>query len=86
MKEWKTSSMKKIEVKYGPYRLFDDGEGHRFLIPVDEYEEFEKKLKVVEEVDGDDWYTAWSDLLDGYDRLEGESYLVILENEVISGI
>lgn len=76
--------MTTIKVEAGPYRIYDDGEGHRYLIPEKEYSEFDLKVEELENYEGDDVFSKWEELLEPYYRLEGESYLVILDSEVKS--
>ena len=80
------------------YSLYEDDSGHRYLVPIDEECDFYKKLDDLEkkfdnyimltpheDTDYDlvdkmqqDIY----DLLDSYNRLEGESYYVVLAEDL----
>ena len=78
------------------YIVWEDGDGHKYLIPKEEYQSFLDKLNDLElelgfpkggwddrekeEVQQDIW-----DLLDSYDSLEGELHYVVLENDLIEG-
>ena len=78
------------------YIVWEDGDGHKYLIPKEEYRSFLDELNDLEselgfpkggwddrekeEVQQDIW-----DLLDSYESLEGELHYVILENDLIEG-
>lgn len=81
------------------YATYEDDDGHTYLIPHQESLEFFKELNSLEKrlngyilstpfehQDEDVVYEYQQDiydLLDKYDRLEGESYYVILEEDII---
>ena len=74
------------------YVVFNDGEGHKYLIPKDEYGAFEKCLSRIEESysehkDEDIYYDELNDILDAFadQRLEGEEIYVVLSNDLIEG-
>lgn len=77
------------------YAVYNDDHGHNLLIPVDEYKNFISEVNHLTCVI-DSYYRHGSDeskekaegvvqelwnLLDNYDRLEGEDYYVILADE-----
>lgn len=80
------------------YATYEDDDGHTYLIPYQESLKFFKELDVLEKrlngyilstpfehQDEDVVYEYQQDiydLLDKYDRLEGESYYVILEEDL----
>lgn len=80
------------------YATYKDDDGHTYLIPYQESLEFFKELKELEErLDGYLLSTPFEhqdedvvyeyqqdiyDLLDKYDRLEGENHYVILEEDL----
>ena len=98
MKVEKLYSTKKLYSTYNLYSLYEDDDGHRYLIPINEELDFYKKLSDLEkkfdnyiiltpheDTDYDlvdkmqqDIY----DLLDKYDRLEGENYYVVLAEDL----
>lgn len=57
------------------YEIYDDGDGHRFLVPRDEMETVENLAQIG---DNDTLY----DILDSYQRLEGQKFFVVLEDDV----
>lgn len=72
------------------YIIFDDGNGHRHLIPKEYYKAFEEQIERIDEAfsehkDEDVYYEQVDDLLDHFSnhRLEGESCYVVLEEHVI---
>lgn len=73
------------------YATYQDDDGHTYLIPNQEYSEVFKKIDALEkEIDNnrDCAETYWAyvdelnDFLDSFNRLEGESYFVILEEDL----
>lgn len=80
------------------YATYRDDDGHTYLIPYQESLEFFKELDVLEkrlngyilstpfELQDEELVYEYQqdvyDLLDKYDRLEGESYYVILEEDL----
>ena len=74
------------------YVVFDDGDGHKHLIPKFEYRHFEKALERIEDSfdehkDEDIYYDELNDILDAFSdqRLEGEEVYVVLSNDLIEG-
>ena len=72
------------------YVVFDDGDGHKHLIPKFEYRHFEKALERIEDSfdghkDEDIYYDKLNDILDAFadQRLEGEEIYVVLPNDLI---
>lgn len=57
------------------YKIYDDGDGHQYLVPQNEIETVEN----IEAIGDED---ALNDLLDTYQRLEGQPYFVVLEGEI----
>lgn len=80
------------------YSLYEDDNGHCYLIPINEELDFYKKLNDLEnKLDDyllytphedtdydlvDDFQKEIYDLLGSYDRLEGESYYVVLAEDL----
>ena len=74
------------------YIVWDDGDGHKYLIPKQEYCHFEKALERVEysfneHRDLDIYYEELDDLLSYFSKgtLEGELHYVVLETDLIEG-
>lgn len=74
------------------YVVFDDGEGHKYLIPKDEYSKFDKAYTRIEDSyeehkDEDVFYEESNDLLEAFSKgtLEGKLYYVVLDEHVIEG-
>ena len=74
------------------YVVFDDGDGHKYLIQKDEYGAFEKCLSRIEESylehkDEYIYYDELNDILDAFSdqRLEGEEVFVVLPDDLIKG-
>lgn len=74
------------------YAVFDDGEGHKHLIPKDEYSSFDKAFTRIEESydehqDEDVFYEELNDLLEAFSdgTLEGELHYVVLDEHIIEG-
>ena len=84
------------------YRIYDDENGHRYLIPKDEYTSFVCKLNQAEyKLDNYVMTTPFEDqdedyveellesvwsCFDDYETLEGEEYYVVLASELEEGI
>ena len=71
------------------YVVFDDGDGHKHLIPKFEYRHFEKALERIEDSfdehkDEDIYYDELNDILDAFSdqMLEGEEYYVVLASDL----
>lgn len=71
------------------YQIYDDGEGHRHLVPREVYQSFSKAVARVEESyeeheDEDVYYEELDDLLSHFSKgcLEGEEYFVVLASEL----
>ena len=74
------------------YVVFDDGDGHKYLIPKEDYSKFDKALTRIEESyeehqDEDVFYEELNDLLEAFSdgTLEGELHYVVLDEHVIEG-
>ena len=74
------------------YVVFDDGDGHKYLIPKEDYSKFDKTYTRIEEAysehkDEDIYYDELNDILDAFSdqRLEGEEVYVVLPNDLIEG-
>ena len=74
------------------YVVFDDGDGHKHLVPKEDYSKFDKVYTRIEESyeehqDEDVFYEELNDLLEAFTdgTLEGESHYVVLEDDVIEG-
>ena len=74
------------------YVVFDDDNGHKYLIAKDEYGAFEKCLSRIEESyseheDEDIYYDELNDILDAFadQRLKGGQVLVVLPEDIIEG-
>ena len=84
------------------YKIYDDGEGHRHLIPKDEYDSFVCKLNQAEyELDNylmethieyqDEAYVEELlkvvwECFEDYETLEGEEFYVVLASDLEEGI
>ena len=69
------------------YHVYDDGDGHRYLIPKDEVNAFYNVLDNLEEAlgehgDEDIYYDELNMALEVYDRLEGEEHYVVLAEDL----
>ena len=69
------------------YHVYDDGDGHRYLIPKDEVNAFYNVLDNLEEAlgehgDEDIYYDELNMALEVYDRLEGEEHYVVLVEDL----
>lgn len=71
------------------YYIYDDGEGHRYLIPREVYRSFSKAITRVDESfdehkDEDVYYEELDDVLSHFSKgcLEGEEYYVVLASEL----
>ena len=74
------------------YVVFDDGDGHKYLIPKEDYSKFDKAYIRIEDSyeehkDEDVFYEESNDLLEVFSagRLEGELYYVVLDEDIIEG-
>ena len=57
------------------YKIFNDGEGHKYLIPPCDWEAV-LNLSMIGDED------TLADVLSTYDTLEGQEYVVILESDL----
>lgn len=74
------------------YVVFDDGDGHKHLIPKEDYSKFDKAFTRIEEsydehFDDDVFYEELNDLLEAFSEgvLEGELHYVVLDEHVVEG-
>lgn len=72
------------------YHVYDDGNGHRYLIPKDEVVTFYNILDNLEESldehgDEDVYYDELNMTLEAYGRLEGEDYYIVLVEDLEGG-
>lgn len=74
------------------YVVFDDGDGHKYLIPKADYSKFDKAYTRIEDSyeehkDEDVFYEESNGLLEAFSdgTLEGELHYVVLEEHVIDG-
>lgn len=74
------------------YVAFDDGDGHKHLIPRCEYRHFEKALERVEDAfdehnDDEIYYEELNNLLEYFSptRLEGEQVYIVLPEDIVEG-
>lgn len=74
------------------YVVFDDGDGHKYLIPKENYSKFDKAYTRIEEsydehFDDDVFYEELNDLLEYFSEgtLEGELHYVVLDEHVVEG-
>ena len=74
------------------YVVFDDGDGHKYLIPKEDYSKFDKAYTRIEDSyeehkDEDVFYEESNDLLEAFSdgTLEGELHYVVLDEHVIKG-
>lgn len=75
------------------YVVFDDGDGHRHLIPKEYYSAFEKNYERIEEAfsehrDYEIFSGELDNLLDHFSnhRLEGESYYAVFDEHIIDEV
>ncbi|WAX22572.1 hypothetical protein [Acinetobacter phage vB_AbaP_HB01] len=76
-----------VDLKYGSrsiYKVLDDEDSHKYLVPYGEYDEVYDQFQNILEAQEDDLYSQIEELLAPYERLEGADFLVILQSEVIS--
>ena len=73
------------------YVIYEDDSGHRYLIPKEYYNAFEKALTRIEESydehgDEDIYYEELNDLLEYFSKhtLEGEAYYVVLPEDLVT--
>ena len=69
------------------YHIYDDGEGHKYLIPKDEVNSFYDILDTLQESfdeheDEGIYFYELNMTLEVYDRLEGEDYYVVLAKDL----
>lgn len=69
------------------YHIYEDGDGHRYLIPKDEVDMFysvlDDLLVALDEHLNEDIYCDELDMtLEAFDRLEGEEYFVVLAEDL----
>ena len=69
------------------YHIYNDGEGHKYLIPKDEVNSFYDILDSLEasfDEHGDEYiyYDELNMILEVYDRLEGEDYYIVLAKDL----
>ena len=72
------------------YHVYDDGNGHRYLIPKNEVNAFYNILDNLEESldehgDEDVHYDELNMTLEAYGRLEGEDYYIVLVEDLEGG-
>lgn len=72
------------------YHVYDDGSGHRYLIPKNEVNAFYNILDNLEESldehgDEDVYYDELNMTLEAYGRLEGEDYYIVLVEDLEGG-
>ena len=72
------------------YHVYDDGDGHRHLIPKEEVNAFYNTLDTLEEAldehgDEDIYYDDLNMTLEAYGRLEGEDYYIVLVEDLEGG-
>lgn len=79
-----------VDLRFGKRSLckvLDGEDGHKYLIPFEEYEDVNAKFNAILDAQEDDMYEQLENLLDcQYERLEGQEVLVILQSEVIGDI
>lgn len=73
------------------YHVYDDGDGHRYLIPKDEVNAFYNILDTLEEAlaehgDEDIYYDDLNMTLEAFDRFEGEEFYVVLASDLEEGV
>lgn len=73
------------------YHVYDDGDGHRYLVPKEEVNTFYNTLDTLEEAldehgDEDIYYDELNMTLEAFDRLEGEEFYVVLASDLEEGI
>lgn len=79
-----------VDLKFGKRSLckvLDGGDGHKYLIPFEEYEDVNAQFNSILDAQEDDMWDKLENLLDcQYERLEGQEILVILQSEVVGDI
>lgn len=72
------------------YVVFDDGDGHKYLIPKEDYSKFDKAYTRIEDSyeehqDEDVFYEELDDLLEAFSDgvLEGERVYIVLEEDLV---
>ena len=75
--------MQKIKL----YHIYDDGDGHRYLVPKEEVNTFYNTLDTLEESldehgDEDIYYDELNMTLEAFDRLEGEEHYIVLAKDL----
>ena len=73
--------------KFKLYSIYEDGEGHRYLVPKEEINTFYNTLDTLEEAldehgDEDIYYDELNMTLEAFNRLEGEEYFVVLASDL----
>ena len=73
--------------KFKLYSIYEDGSGHRYLIPKEEVNTFYNTLDTLEEAldehgDEDVYYDELNMTLEAFDRLEGEEFYVVLAEDL----
>lgn len=75
------------------YVIHEDDSGHRYLIPKEYFNSFDKALTRIEESydehgDEDIYYEELNDLLEYFSKhtLEGEPYYVVLPEDLVSDV
>lgn len=73
------------------YRIYNDEDGHRYLVPKEEVNTFYNTLDTLEEAldehgDEDIYYDELNMTLEAFDRLEGEEFYVVLASDLEEGI
>lgn len=72
------------------YHVYDDEDGHSYLIPKDKLNAFYNTLNSLEESldehgDEDIYYDELNMILEVYDRIEGEDYYIVLAKDLEEG-
>ena len=72
------------------YHIYDDGDGHRYLIPKEEVNTFYNTLDTLQESldehgDEDIYYDELNMTLEAFDRLEGEDHYIVLAKDLEGG-
>ena len=73
------------------YHVYDDGDGHRYLIPKEEVNAFYDVLDTLEEAldehgDEDIYYDDLNMTLEAFDRIEGEDHYIMLAKDLEENI
>lgn len=79
-------NMKVTKTKFGLFKIYDDGDGHKYLIPSSEYPEFLERLEYFYKNQTENWEQEHEELVENYEVLEGQEFSVVLDSEIIETV